>query len=89
MKKEKVILIAIIVLTIIGGALASKIKRFNQDYCTTTVVAGHTPGKCLLPLCMSHFLPTGPKVYYTITSDCNKCAQATLDCAGSTSLRGE
>jgi len=90
MKKAKIMLTAITVLAIVGGALAFKAKKFDTNYCTTAVVAGHAPGKCILPLANAQFNSAVSRVYYTITIDQTKCSSANLNCAAvSTSLAAE
>jgi len=90
MKKAKIMLIAIAVLTILGGALAFKAKKFDQDYCTTTVVPGHLPGKCIVPLTQGEINILAHRIYFTPTGDAFQCPFAFLNCyAISTSLTFE
>jgi len=82
-------LIAIAVLAV-GGALAFKAKKFETSFCTTVVVPGHAPGKCIVPFTQGMFNPTVPRVYYTVTIDQIQCPSANLNCAAvSTSLTFE
>jgi hypothetical protein len=68
MKKAKIMLTAITMLAIVGGALAFKVKKFAIDYCTSAVATISCPN--FIP--MSHIKPGVPKVYYTI-DDGSQC----------------
>lgn len=75
MKKAKVILGALVVLSIVGGALAFKAKSFNI-YCTN--VAGKIAGvDC--PLKLQHTLTASGGVISTCTSDAGQvCVQTRI-----------
>jgi hypothetical protein len=84
MKKAKIMLTAITVLAIVGGALAFKAKKFSIDYCTTLT----TTGGCRI------FTPqqkagTGTATIFYAVDDGSQCAD-NLPCnALPTTLVGE
>lgn len=89
MKRAKIMLTAIAVLAIVGGALAFKANtKFANSYCILTTA--QTPAKCTSEIINSKFfevLPVAPVVtYYYITKNLGDvCTQK--DCLVSTSFK--
>jgi len=97
MKKGKIMLSAITVLAILGGALAFKAKTFSQAYCVDiTVNFPNTNGTCPFPLAGTTTLPAlGVRYYYSITVDPALCLRVIRHspvgaaCSSSTTLTKE
>lgn len=84
MKKVKIMLTAVTVLAVVGGALAFKASKFTNSYCTRSGSSGQ---------CTSFAEPSkevgsgGIEVYTVITSDTENCTKTTApNCPVSTHL---
>jgi len=74
MKKVKIMLTAITVLAVVGGALAFKAKTFNLGtYCTGTTTDA---GKCLNAIQNAKFEGT-VSTYFRKVDDVSECANTT------------
>jgi hypothetical protein len=84
MKKVKVMLTAIAVMAVVGGALAFRERSYNQTFCTRFLVQG--PGRCLGWYNGKLATPVQPgNFYYTFaTGNTLNCGQ--FQCQISTSL---
>ena len=71
MKKAKIMLTAITVLAVVGGALAFKAKKYDgTQYCTGTTTAAN---KCINSILNGKLLASGAMTYYKVTTDATKC----------------
>jgi hypothetical protein len=84
MKKVKVMLTAIGILAIVGGALAFKARTFGQSFCTRAL--DQEAGTCAAAKYVGKIAPGAAGViYYTSPADnVNSCT--TVQCTNSTRL---
>jgi len=77
MKRVKIMLAAITIITVVGSALAFKAKTFNQCYCTRDISLG--PGTCEGYFCPSKIVSGIPNVYAVETTNTANCTTQTCD----------
>jgi hypothetical protein len=79
MKKIKILLTAITVLTVVGGALAFKAAKFSKSYCTKSAT-----GQCTSFATQSKIVDVGGSLIWAIeTSDTDNCTKTTAPNCGS------
>jgi len=76
MKKVKIMLTAVAVLAVVGGALAFKATKFTSSFCTKS---GASTGACTSYVLNSVEDPSGVKIAAFPTSDTRQCSQATCN----------
>lgn len=84
MKKAKLMLGAVVVFAVVGGALAFKARTDLGEYCTLTTAVGHQAGQdCTISVTDAEVgaIPN-PTVYYTTNPDAVDCADLTCPNTG-------
>jgi hypothetical protein len=82
MKKVKIMMTAIAVLAVVGGALAFKARTFGTQFCTRAVGAGQ--GKCETTIYNGKTTQAAVGTFYYTSTDIANCTLA--DCKVSARL---